>query len=1503
MNIKQLKTKLIAATLAAAAIPVSAQVEVNYEKYPDYAPPTRTDRSLMVRKTDGEKQRPVRVNNAANKHFPTIFNQDGGSCGSASRISYMFTYEINALRNADASEPENIYPSHFTWLLTNSNSSKDGMAIANGIPNIEVYGGRTYSALFGNQDCSDNDFGWMQGYDKWYSAMFNRLGSTANFPVSVQSEEGREAVKNWLWNHNGDDDFAAGGICGIGVASAGTWLRTPNTAKNREIGVNGKYYVGSWGSQVDHALTIVGYDDEIEFDLDGNGVAGEVEKDEVGAWIVANSWGASWCNSGFIYCPYKNAVTRANSNDYYMPEVYHIRKNYRPLRTVKIEMEYSKRSELLLSAGISSDINATVPEKTIQFEHFKYAGDGDGDNVDALMPMLGRWKDGLHNEPMEFGYDLTDLSKGFDTRKPLKYFFVIQSRMSASGNGKVHNCSIIDYEFDENGVEFPCEIPEGGVKIKNLGGKTYISVVVTGEPLNVPRNAMLENGKLTWDAPAISTYELLGYNIYNGSQVVERIGKDVTSYNTGDVTSYTLTAIYEINGKEAESSRVTPTVVAAFDGVSPESNNVHAFQTSGFEIKELFNETHPTVTIEYWLNPTNCVNYNQQMGPGWAENFQMHTTSSSQLVVGWNTGARIESASNVLKAKKWNHIAIVVNGTTMTAYVNGENVGECTSGINGIGGFGSLLVGGTTSTTAINGNMDEFRVWSTARTQAQINSMMYYEIGDAANNPDLLAYINMDEDENGKLFDVKGHEVVLLAGRHKTIVNNTLLVDKRELVSSFELPEAPYYSNSSISIKNTSSANAVKFLWEADGKQYGVQHPDIVFSNTGEKKVTLTVYDGMGNSAKSEQTLTVESLPLPVASFSASETATVGERISFINTTNPLVGSFEWIMPGAQVENVKTVNAAATYNEPGFYTVTLKATNAAGTSEYSKTITVGNVTPEVDFKVEPSVLLKGGTVKLYDQSKYLPSKWHWVISNRAHHFISAEQDFNIQLDAPGIYNVSLEASNHVGTGKGSRNNAIVVCNADSKTGLNFRGETSEVVTFKNPLKLSSTRAFTIEWWMNPKKNITASHAIGGSMNDMLICALGDGSLSFSMGGTVYTTNASLFKVAEWHHYALVFDKGDLFVYRDGELVETIYTRFIAQFPTLPETFTIGGSQGAMNAVIDEFRIWNSALSKETILEYANAPIEDVNAAESAHKLALYYQFNQSSGDVQDATSNANNGVRSGFGPEGDAWSSSLGAFCLSTIELDDYAADYLKNYQKPFLHSGNSVNSSVKICMQLLQNSEESPWIIENPSVSGKITTGFYVNTNEGNALALTLKDYNFDAELSNHKLYQTITLPAGHYVFGIKQQSSVRDDESFIVVAEGNTIPDTENIAEALSTATLTEGEVAFTLAKETTVSVGLLMNSRGATNLLIERFFLAKKYTNDDFAWAGIDETKANDSLVKVNVREGEVEFCTDAARRVTVYSVYGVVVLDEVVDGSLRVVLPRGVYIIEGTKFIVR
>ena len=84
-----------------------------------------------------------------------------------------------------------------------------------------------------------------------------------------------------------------GGVVGIGVAAGPTSAAIPNTAANKEAGVVGMKYVKSWGETFNHALTVCGYDDRIEFDLDGDGIVGETEEDEVGAWIIANSWGRS----------------------------------------------------------------------------------------------------------------------------------------------------------------------------------------------------------------------------------------------------------------------------------------------------------------------------------------------------------------------------------------------------------------------------------------------------------------------------------------------------------------------------------------------------------------------------------------------------------------------------------------------------------------------------------------------------------------------------------------------------------------------------------------------------------------------------------------------------------------------------------------------------------------------------------------------------------------------------------------------------------------------------------------------------------------------------------------------------------------------------------------------------------------------------------------------------------------------------------------------------------
>lgn len=1494
--------------LASTCLPLAAQESVDYEKYPDYIRVIKADKRLLNNNWRSG-QRPERVNNAETIHFPPIISQDGGSCGSASRIAYMFAYEINALRNVSGLLNENRYPTHFTWLLTNSNSGKDGMAIANGIPNMTTYGGATYSRLMGYQDCSDADFGWMQGYVNWYSAMFNRLERTANFPISVATEEGREAVKQWLWNHSGDSDYAAGGVCGIGVASGGVWDYIPRTATNDAAGVTGKYFVSQWGQQIDHALTIVGYDDRIEFDLDGNGVSGEADKDEVGAWIIANSWGASWCNDGFIYCPYKNAVTRDGTTDYYMPEIYYIRKNYRPLRTIKIKMDFSKRSELQLSAGISSDTSATKPEVTTLFEHFKYAGDGNGDGVDAQTPMLGRWADGMHYEPMEFGYDLTDLSAGFDTRKPLKYFFIIESKGSASGTGTIYDCSIIDYEFYKKGIETLFNIPTEGVNIQNKGGRTIISVIVYGEEMNAPRNLSLDGSTLQWEAPAPCTQTLKGYNIYCNGTSVAQTDAATLSYDASALSGrIEIAAVYQCGDAEAESKRVQLSTINYY-GKSPESNYIRRFTKSGFEIKDLLPEKLEAVTIEYWICPA-LLNYdNQQIGPGWKNGFMAHATKTGQFVVGWNAQQCITSKANTLRANAWAHVAIVVEGGKMTAYINGSPIGEIITTNKGIGGFGSLTVGTANTNAGINGSMDELRVWNVARTQREIQSMMYAEVADPQNTLGLLAEVRMDDNGDGTLLEATHRYVVkTLEGTQSQLANSNLMNDKRALVADFSTADEVCYAGTEICIVNKSSANTIRWEWNAEGKIYQTENPTFVFDTAGEKTVILTAYNGAGDTAQCHKKILVETQPAPIAGFSCPDSVPAYEPISFSNSSTHTAGStYKWEMPGANVEKANTTNTTTFYPNPGIYTVTLTVTNNSGSSSVSKEIVVTEIHPEAAFGVSPDVIVKGDVVKLEDKSLYSPTYWHWTIKNNAHYYVYDTPNCELTFDNPGRYDVSLEVGNDIGGSSATRAKAITVCNADAKTGLTFNGESSRTVTFNCPFALAKTHGFTIDWWMNVKSNQTFSHAIGGSESDLLIRTLADGTMQFCMGSSVYTSAPGIFIPGEWHHYAVVFNFGDVFVYRDGVHLETFYTRFMGRYPDMPATLKIGGSNGATNAVIDEFRIWNTALDLPTLRSYANAPIEDVATAESAHKLVLYYTFNQNSGDVQDATSNANHGTRSGFGPEGDAWSSSLGAFCLNEAQREDLSATHLTNYQAPFVHSGKDLNSSEKgRFMELKQGTAESAWVVEGAKKSGTITTGVHVDTKENDVLSLITKENGFSDAVANHKLYQTLTLPAGHYVFGFESANGAVDKESYIVVNKGKGLPNVSDIKTgSLAYATMDQMELEFTLTKETEVSLGMHFNTRGSLIMQIKRFFLEKKISNDDFSWTGIDEAPRqgeHGQMVIVSANHG-LNVTTGAPQCVNVYSIAGALIHSEVINGNAHIALPAGVYIIDGRKYLVR
>lgn len=274
------------------------------------------------------------------------------------------------------------------------------------------------------------------------------------------------------------------------------------------------------------------------------------------------------------------------------PEVYYLRQNYKPTRTMKVTMQFSKRSEISVVAGAAQDTSATKPEKEFVFRYINYTGDGDNNGVDAETPLLGRWADRkMHEEPMEFGIDLTDLSEGLDLSRPVKYFLTINSKKSATGTGKICAASVMEYLYDAFGTETPFNIKD--VQIKNRGASTVVSVVVGGEAINPPANLTKTGNTLSWDKPQGTGYQPTTYVVYLNGKEIARTAE--TSYEATEEGAYTVKALYNIAGTE-HISAASNTVASAQTAETAYDNVAQTFTNGGFRIPNVTSSSHGQLT-------------------------------------------------------------------------------------------------------------------------------------------------------------------------------------------------------------------------------------------------------------------------------------------------------------------------------------------------------------------------------------------------------------------------------------------------------------------------------------------------------------------------------------------------------------------------------------------------------------------------------------------------------------------------------------------------------------------------------------------------------------------------------------------------------------------------------------------------------------------------------------------------------------------------------------------
>ncbi len=125
-----------------------------------------------------------------------------------------------------------------------------------------------------------------------------------------------------------------------------------------------------------------------------------------------------------------------------------------------------------------------------------------------------------------------------------------------------------------------------------------------------------------------------------------------------------------------------------------------------------------------------------------------------QLVVTVSGQTKLDANAR-LETGKWYHIAGVYDGAQMKLYINGKlDSFKALSG-NIATTNEAFLLGGYTTERRLDGQMDEVRIWNTARTASQIRNNMCKSL--TGNESGLVAYYNFDNTSGTVLQDFSGN--------------------------------------------------------------------------------------------------------------------------------------------------------------------------------------------------------------------------------------------------------------------------------------------------------------------------------------------------------------------------------------------------------------------------------------------------------------------------------------------------------------------------------------------------------------------------------------------------------------------------------------------------------------------------------------------------------------------------------------------------------------------------
>ncbi|MBM3832140.1 MAG: hypothetical protein FJ403_02460 [Verrucomicrobia bacterium] len=440
---------------------------------------------------------PPAVDNSLLPSFPPVRTQGNmGSCVSFATTYYVATHMLGLARGWNNRNDDNTLKLSPKWTYSLANDGEDnGSTFEETIAILLKHGAATWSDFpyVGDTGVPKNYREWSRDAAVWRKAVNHRIAESGTIR-EIHTAAGLSKLKATL--ANGYAVLFASDIDGWTYLAAKDDSATAEDDKfaGRRVCVAVKP-VAEGG----HAMTVVGYNDNLWVDLNKNGA---VDSGEKGALRICNSWGTRWkpggadpADDGFTWIAYDairplSAVSGvdntgrapgkldATRTPFFDNEVYYLvaRPSYTPKLLAQFTLTHSAREQLKVSLGASA-ANATAPTKTWDPEALKNQG--------------GSFALDGNETPIEstFVFDLSDIA----TTGAFRYYLSISDNKAGS-EARLTDFRLVDMAGQTLGVAtsgVPGAADNSTVRVNlnyTLNALTVTSVAsvngMVGTPLN-----------------------------------------------------------------------------------------------------------------------------------------------------------------------------------------------------------------------------------------------------------------------------------------------------------------------------------------------------------------------------------------------------------------------------------------------------------------------------------------------------------------------------------------------------------------------------------------------------------------------------------------------------------------------------------------------------------------------------------------------------------------------------------------------------------------------------------------------------------------------------------------------------------------------------------------------------------------------------------------------------------------------------------------------------------